>query len=654
MTEFTDTARPEQILDTAEVEVAATPRPALKFYDPERNKKWGVATLEDIQAEFVGKQEALAARIRQDKAGRHNRTWNDLVERVCEGIRMKVLKQSLEGTKRSTETMARMTNYSAPTTQLRIQLADFLPWAAPQLRGLWARSQTENEPGMGVCDFEMPSDRFIIEMGQAAAKAAGCWGVPQVVLIAPAQTTMQIVDLPRAIGWKEKRKPPYPFWEDQGPLALPCEDYHLYMEIREPGRGQDPQPAWSLDLFALNGEPPVLHERGFVAFRKGDAFANARDALGRLKPHVRFNVTQAEDAATEMGELPGGLAVAKDATGKRHSTLTEIAVGLGMASGALAECLRNRGYLNLQGEATPAALDAGITAIVDGGAQFCFDAIKRLLDKPKGEGIEADETGEGEAPTSEIDPADQTVDVAAPDQPGEGEAPTPEIDPADQTADVAAPDQPGEGEAPTPEIDPVDETVDVAAVTETEEATNAMDRAPRVTVWRGGGMQRVTAQPKHQPIADAGKADKPRTEPLGTETSTRSIDAAALGTQAVKQLEGAIAALLSTEAAVGRRTDDGEFMAHAGDNQTLQNRIKTTALAMATARAALINSLPVCKTLTMEAQRLEVENAALKRRVQEQQATIDRLERGPTGSAEVFQFKASSNAEDGAATAASH
>src|SRR5205807_1301018 len=110
-------------------------------------------------------------------------------------------------------------------------------------------------------------------------------------------------------------------------------------------------------------------------------YANAADALSQLKPHVSF-------VAAIAAELAGWPLLANDATGKQHRTLDDIAAKLGIAPGALGERLRGQGYLNLQGEATPAALDAGITTIIDGGTQFCLDAIERLFDEPKAERTE--------------------------------------------------------------------------------------------------------------------------------------------------------------------------------------------------------------------------------------------------------------------------
>src|SRR5664279_2669416 len=85
MTEFSETARPEQPSPTADAD-APLPPAAPKLYDPTRNKKWGVATIEETQTEFDGNQEALAARIRDDKDRRHKKTWEDAVERASEAL----------------------------------------------------------------------------------------------------------------------------------------------------------------------------------------------------------------------------------------------------------------------------------------------------------------------------------------------------------------------------------------------------------------------------------------------------------------------------------------------------------------------------------------------------------------------------------------
>jgi hypothetical protein len=53
---------------------------------------------------------------------------------------MKALKETLKGTKRSTEVMIRMTGYSAPTSQTHIQLGEFGPWALPELQLMSQRS----------------------------------------------------------------------------------------------------------------------------------------------------------------------------------------------------------------------------------------------------------------------------------------------------------------------------------------------------------------------------------------------------------------------------------------------------------------------------------------------------------------------------------
>ena len=152
----------------------------------------------------------------------------------------------------------------------------------------------------------------------------------------------------------------------------------------------------------------------------------------------------------------------------------------------------------------------------------------------------------------------------------------------------------------------------------------------------------------------------PNIEPVRDETSSGSVDVTASARRATEQLEGAMEALLTAQEAICRRTEEGELVPHPGDNETLR-RIKMGAEAVARIHAILTSSVPVYQmllksvdTLTVQARRLEVENAQLKRRVEEQQATIDGLERGSAKFAEVFEFKASPNAEDGTATAVSH
>ena len=126
----------------------APPPPAAppNFYDPERNRQCGVTTLEEVRAEFSGNQDALAARIRQDKKRRHQKTWDDAIERASEGVRLKVLKETLKGTKRSTETMIHMTGCSAPTSQMSIAMGENFPWAAPRLRILATQSRPKQNP----------------------------------------------------------------------------------------------------------------------------------------------------------------------------------------------------------------------------------------------------------------------------------------------------------------------------------------------------------------------------------------------------------------------------------------------------------------------------------------------------------------------------
>ena len=596
--------------------------PAPRLYDAERNKQWGITTIEEIHAKYQGNQEALAARIRQDKTQRQAKTWDNTAERASDGVRMGVLQKSLKGTKRSTELMVSFTGYTTPTTQTRIQLGDFFVWAAPDLKIMMERSQVEPEPGKGVRDFEMPSDRIIIEMGKAAAKKAGCWGAPQVLLVTAAQERMETVDLPRSIDWDEKRKRPYPYWEDKGRLSSPWDDFHLYIEIREPGPGQDPQPAWQLDPFAPDGQPLALHERGFVALRNGNAFAHAGDALDQLRAHVSFIVTQkAEDAATKAAEPPGGPSAAKDATGKRHSTLDEIAAKRGMTSGALAEHLRNGGYLNLQGEATPAALDAGVTTIVNGGSQFCFEGINRLLDEPKAGATDFDEVDEPDLWTVDGEPVDETGDVSEPPQP----------------------------KAP-------------------QEETNAKqsDPSPRVTVWRADTGMSVAVARKDQPTVEGGEVN---IEPMPDAVLSGPLDMTALGRQAVEQLEGEMKALLTVEEAMCRRTEEGELVPHSGDHQTLQSRIKMGAEVVARTRAMLTNMVTVHRTLQtsadalssqvrqlkIENERLATENFELRRRLQEHLAKEpEDLDRGSDVYADVITLKVSPEVEDGSAIAASH
>ena len=648
MTEFSETARPEQPSPTADAD-APLPPAAPKLYDPTRNKKWGVATIEETQTEFDGNQEALAARIRDDKDRRHKKTWEDAVERASEGVRMKVFKASLTGTGRATELMVHKTGYKAPTTQQRIHLGEYFPWAAPELQIWMERSRVEREPGEGVDDFDMPSDRIIIEMGKEAAKKAGCWGVPQIIMVT--SNGVEAADLPRNIGWKEGRKSPYPWWEDKGALTHPWQDSHLVMERLEPSQQKDPQPEWSCDLFVRNGEPVVLRGRGFVARSDGRALLGSADALNQFQPHVSFATQKTKDLT-----VPG------DRTGRRHLILDEIAIKLGITPSALVEHLRNRGYLNLQGEVTPAALDAGITTIVDGGTQFCFDAIKKIVDEPKAEQIAADNPGGQDLPT-EVDATEETTDIVVTDQPGEQDAPTAETDQADETLDVGATDKPGERDAPKVKTAQADGTTDLAAVSETEEAeeaTGATDRAQRVTVWQGGGMRRVTAQQKDRSFAD-GEMDKPRTEPVRDETSSGSVDDTALARRATEQLEGAMEALLTAQEAMCRRTEEGEFVPHPGDNETLRSRIKMGAEALARVHAILTNSMPVYRTLlksvdtlTMQAQRSEAETAELKRRVHDGLAKIADLENGSAGYAEVIPLPASPDIGDHPAAAASH
>ena len=102
---------------------------------------------------------------------------------------------------------------------------------------------------------------------------------------------------------------------------------------------------------------------------------------------------------------------------------------------------------------------------------------------------------------------------------------------------------------------------------------------------------------------------------------------------------------------MGRRTADGEFVPHAGDNQVLQDRLKTAAEAMAKTYAKLTSSVAVCQTLlknlgtlTMQVQQLEAEIAALKRRIQEPSAEH----------AQIVPFRGAPSTEDGSASATAH
>jgi hypothetical protein len=353
-----------------------------QMYDAARNKGFGITTVEEILAEFHGNQQALAARVRQDADGRRKKTFDDLIERISAGLRTKALKATLTGTKRSTEAMATLTGVTAPTSQTQIQLGDFGPWAIPEVQRMMQRSRVEVEPGAGVPDFEMPSERIIIEIGQAAAKKAGCWGVPQVVRITGAAKAVETVDLPKAVGWQENRKSPFPWWKDQGPLAAPWQDFHLFSEVVESSLRQDQPVTWGLDLFCRDGETVMFRERGFIARFADSVIVSAVGALDQLRPHISFIV--ADNVGDGDGADPADdEAVVRDATGRRHLTLDEIAASLSITPIALVERLRGRGYLTLRGEATPAALDAGITTILDGGTRFSFDAISRLFDTQK-------------------------------------------------------------------------------------------------------------------------------------------------------------------------------------------------------------------------------------------------------------------------------
>ena len=469
----------------------------------------------------------------------------------------------------------------------------------------------------------MPSDRAIIEMGQAEAKRVGAWGTLQTLLINPARSTVSVEDLPKNVGWKNGRRTPYPWWKDAGPLDPPWDGFHLHTEVLELDQHCEPQTAWTLDLYVRDGVPVMMHGRAFVVRSNNNILAGAANALDQFTPHVTFI------AAHKVG----------DATGKQHATFDEIADALIMTPSALAECLRGKGYLNLRGEPTPAALDVGITTIVDGGTQFCFDAIKSLVGAPKAGASEADEAAETadavpadvvpgapDAPKADTDPAEGAADIAAPDEPGEGETPTLQIDPTDEPVDVATPDEPAQ-------------PADVPAEPESEAPEEAVNATGRVTVWRGGGMQQVTAQPKHQRTTGADKVNQPATGPA-PDTLSDVADMEAGGRQAVVKLESAMAALLAAEKTMGRRTADGEFVPHAGDNQVLQDRIKTAAEAMAKTYALLKN----LGTLTMKVQQLEAENAALKRRIQ-----------GPSAEhAQIVPFRGAPSTEDGSATATAH
>jgi hypothetical protein len=598
----------------------APPPPAVvpNLYDPNRNRACGVVTMEEVQAEFSGNQDALAARIRQDKGRRHQKTMDDAVERASDGVRMKALKDKLKGTKRSTEIMIHMTGWSTPTSQTSIAYGENFPWAAPRLRILAERSLIEAEPDTGVAPFVMPSDQLIIEIGQEEAKKAGAWGVPQVLLINPARAMVEVVDLPKNVGWKNGRAAPFPWWKDDGPLAPPWHDFHLYTEVPEPNHPPDLQPAWTLDLYIRDGAPVMMHARAFVVRCQNKILASAGNARDPFTPHVTFIAAQ----------------TAADATGKQHATLDEIAGALTMAPHALIERLRHEGYLNLRGEATPAALDAGITTIVDGGTQFCFDAIEGLIGATKAGGTEVDQGAE-------------TADATPTELPGEPDVPKAGIDQVEATVEVATTGESGrrDADAPKVEVNQADETADGAAESETEEseeAANPTKRAQRVSVWQGGGMRQVTAQQKDRSVAD-GEMDKPPIE-------SGSVDDAAFARQAAD-------ALLTAQEAMCRRTEEGEFVPHSGDNQTLRNRIKTAALAMSAAGAALTSLAAAYKTLQknsdVSSQRLEAENMELKRRLQEMQARIAGLEPGSGAYAEVLSF-VRPDVDDDAATAASH
>jgi hypothetical protein len=140
---------------------ASAPPPAPtappKLYDQERNRRYGVTTLAEIQGEYGGNQDALAARIRQDRTRRHKKTWEDVVERASEGVRMRVLETSLTGTGRATELMIKQTGYQAPTTQLRIQLGEFFPWAAPRLQRDMERALVEVKQAPGSLITRCPA-----------------------------------------------------------------------------------------------------------------------------------------------------------------------------------------------------------------------------------------------------------------------------------------------------------------------------------------------------------------------------------------------------------------------------------------------------------------------------------------------------------------
>ena len=173
-------------------------------------------------------------------------------------------------------------------------------------------------------------------------------------------------------------------------------------------------------------------------------------------------------------------------------------------------------------------------------------------------------------------------------------------------------------------------------------------------------MQQVTAQPKHQRTTDADEVDQSTTE-SAPEIVPDVADAEAGSRQTVAKLESAMAALRAAEKAMGRRTADGEFVPHAGDNQVLRERIKMAAQETAKACAMLTNSVSAHKALqervdilTKKDQRLEAENTELKRRVQEQQATIVALEQASAEHAQVVPFRAAPRTEDGSVTAASH
>jgi hypothetical protein len=597
----------------------APPPPAAppNLYDPGRNRQYGVTTLEDVWAEFSGNQDALAARVRQDKVRRHQKTWDDAVERASDGVRMKALKETLKGTKRSTETMIHMTGCSAPTSQMSISMGENFPWAAPRLRIMAAQSQIETESGTGVAPFVMPSDRVIIQMGKEEAKKAGAWGVLQTLLINAARATVDVVDLPKNVGWKNGRGAPYPWWKDEGPLAPPWHEFHLYTEVLDPDQHLDPQPAWTLDLYVRDGVPVMMRGRAFVVRSKNNILASAADALDQFMPHVTFI------AAHKVG----------DATGKQHATFDEIAGALIMAPGALVERLRGEGFLNLRGEATPAALDAGITTIADGGSQFCLDAIKNLVGTPTAGGSERRE-------------ADETADAAPTDEvAGEPDAPKADTDQAEELAEVATTGESGSWDTPTVEVD------------QAEELEDATDAVAQVTVWRGGGMRQVTAQPKDRSDTDD-EMDELGPEPL---RDSRSVDDIALARRATEQLEGAMEALLSAQNEMCRSTEDGVLVPHPGANETLRSRIKVGAEAVARVHAVLSNAIPLYRTLlerdsslAMKAQRLETENAELKRSVLDGLAKIAELEGGLAGYAEVIPLPASSNIGDHSAAAASH